>query len=76
MKKKKKLSDYFIDSKFSRFDKEKVLVLESGGKIAWIVGERIDNRFRVTDSSRKIMIIKVKQKGTGDRRPVTGRITS
>ena len=67
MKKKKKLSDYFIDSKFSRFDKEKALVLESGGKIAWIVGERIDDRFKVTDTSRKILIIKVKQKEAGNR---------
>jgi tRNA(Ile)-lysidine synthase len=58
MKKKKKLSDYFIDSKLSRFDKEKALILESGSKIAWIVGERIDDRFKVTDATRKILIIK------------------
>ena len=58
MKKKKKLSDYFIDSKLSRLDKEKALILESGSKIAWIVGERIDDRFKVTDATRKILIIK------------------
>ena len=67
MKKKRKLSDYFIDRKFSRIDKEKALILESGGKIVWIVGERIDDRFRVTDASRKILIIKVKQKEAGNR---------
>ncbi|MGD0342245.1 MAG: tRNA lysidine(34) synthetase TilS [Bacteroidales bacterium] len=58
MKKKKKLSDYFIDRKFSILDKEKALILESGGEIAWIVDERIDDRFRVTDATRKILIIK------------------
>jgi tRNA(Ile)-lysidine synthase len=60
MKKKKKLSDYFIDQKFSRLDKENVLIVESDNRIAWIVGERIDNRFKVTDATRKILIIKSK----------------
>jgi tRNA(Ile)-lysidine synthase len=67
MKKKKKLSDFFIDSKFSRLDKEKAQILESGSKIAWIVGKRIDDRFKVTKTTRKILIIKVKQKEAGNR---------
>jgi tRNA(Ile)-lysidine synthase len=58
MKRKKKLSDYFIDRKFSRFDKEKTLILESNGNIVWIVGERIDDRFKVTNATEKILIIK------------------
>jgi len=58
MKQKKKLSDYFTDRKFSLPDKEKTLILESEGKIVWIVGERIDNRFRITESTRKALIIK------------------
>jgi len=55
---KKKLSDYFIDRKFSVLEKERTLVLESEGKIAWIVGERLDNRFRITSLSKKALIIK------------------
>ena len=58
MKSKKKLSDYFIDKKYSLPQKEQQLILESDGKIAWIIGERIDNRFRVTPSTRKVIIIK------------------
>jgi tRNA(Ile)-lysidine synthase len=57
MEQKKKLSDYFVDRKFSRLDKEKILVAESSGMIVWIIGERIDNRFRITDSTRKALII-------------------
>jgi len=57
MNSKKKLSDYFIDRKFSRLTKEKMLVVETDGKIAWIVGERIDNRFRIGPSTRKALII-------------------
>ncbi len=60
MKGKKKLSDYFIDCKFSRIEKEKAMILESGGRIAWIIGERIDNRFRITKSTRKALVIKIR----------------
>jgi tRNA(Ile)-lysidine synthase len=58
MSSKKKLSDYFTDRKYSAIDKERQLIMESGGKIAWIVGERIDHRFRITCNSRKALIIK------------------
>lgn len=56
----KKLSDYFIDRKFSLIKKTETLILESGGKIAWIIGERIDERFKITSSTRKILKIKAK----------------
>jgi tRNA(Ile)-lysidine synthase len=59
MKQKKKLSNYFVDRKFSRLDKEKTLIIESEGKIVWIVGERIDNRFRISETTRKALIITV-----------------
>ena len=58
MKQKKKLSDYFIDKKYSRTDKENSFILESDGKIIWIAGDRIDNRFRITQSSKKALLLK------------------
>jgi tRNA(Ile)-lysidine synthase len=57
MKEKKKLSDYFIDRKFSLLKKEEILILESEGRIVWIIGERIDDRFRVTETTLKILRI-------------------
>ena len=57
MKGKKKLSDYFIDLKLSRFEKEQVWVLENNGEICWIVGKRLDNRFKITNKTTKIIKI-------------------
>lgn len=62
MNQKKKLSDYFIDNKYSRFDKENIFILESGGKIVWIIGDRIDNRFKITSSTKKGLLLKSKRK--------------
>ncbi len=49
MKGRKKLSDYFTDRKFNLKEKEDAWVLLSGEEIVWIVGERPDDRFRVTE---------------------------
>ena len=59
MKGMKKLSDFFIDNKFSLPDKENTWLLVSDEKIVWIVGHRADNRFRVTAETRKIIIIEL-----------------
>jgi tRNA(Ile)-lysidine synthase len=55
---KKKLSDFFTDNKFSIDDKENTWILCSGGKIIWIVGHRIDNRFRITPKTKQVLQIK------------------
>ncbi|MDD3743605.1 MAG: tRNA lysidine(34) synthetase TilS [Lentimicrobiaceae bacterium] len=55
----KKLSDYFIDNKFSIVEKENAWLLISGNKIAWLVGHRISHAFRVTDETRNILKIEL-----------------
>ena len=52
---RKKVSDLFVDCKLSRFDKENAWILTSGGKIIWVVGLRIDNRFCLTKSTKKTL---------------------
>ncbi|HPJ58840.1 MAG TPA: tRNA lysidine(34) synthetase TilS [Bacteroidales bacterium] len=59
MEKRKKLSDYFIDRRYSRIKKKEIFLLESAGKIAWIIGDRIDNRFRITNFSSEALILTI-----------------
>ena len=59
MRYNKKLSDFFSDAKLSLIEKEKTMILESNGKIAWIVGYRIDDRFKITDKTKKVVMFQV-----------------
>ena len=59
--KKKKLSKYFKDQKISINEKEKIWILESNKKIAWVVGERIDERFRLTVNTKNVMVLHYKK---------------
>ncbi|MBN2350526.1 MAG: tRNA lysidine(34) synthetase TilS [Bacteroidales bacterium] len=55
--KKKKISDYFTDHKFSIPEKENIWLLCSGKNIVWIAGHRIDDRYKITDKTKNIVVI-------------------
>ncbi len=61
MKQPKKISDFFTDLKIDRLTKDKIWILESGKEIAWIMGYRIDDRFKVTQNTCKVLQIKLQE---------------
>lgn len=59
MKGKKKVSDFMIDSKIPVTLKKEVLVLECNGDIMWLIGHRMDDRFKITPDTAKMLKIEV-----------------
>lgn len=56
--KKKKINDLLSDLKVPIHLKDKTLVLVSNHQIAWVVGYRIDDRFKITENTQNILEIK------------------
>ena len=56
MKNFKKLSDFFIDEKISISEKDTTWLLFSESNLVWVIGKRIDDRFKVTSKTKKTYI--------------------
>jgi tRNA(Ile)-lysidine synthase len=59
MKGRKKVSDFLIGEKVELSQKRKVLILESDGEIVWVVGMRISEKFKLTESTSTMWIMTV-----------------
>jgi tRNA(Ile)-lysidine synthetase, C-terminal domain len=57
MESNKKVSDYLIDAKVSMPEKQRQFVLLNGDDIVWLVGRRIDNRYRIGKDTENILRI-------------------
>lgn len=57
MKKKKKISRFLSDLKMPAHEKDACWLLEMDKKILWVAGLRIDDRFRVTPATKRILRI-------------------
>jgi tRNA(Ile)-lysidine synthase len=55
----KKISDFFINNKLSLLEKEHSWILESNNEVIWIIGQRLDNRFRVTKETIEVTEFKI-----------------
>lgn len=54
---RKKVSDFLIDEKVPRYAKAEQWVITSQGQLVWLVGRRIDNRFKVTSATRQLAVL-------------------
>ena len=57
LRKKKKLNHFLSAQKLSPALKEKVAVITMGDKLLWVVGHRIDDRFKITPTTKNILVI-------------------
>ena len=58
MENRKKLSDFFVDVKLPLNKKQETYVLMSEEDIIWVVGHRIDHRYRVTKETQKVYLVR------------------
>ncbi|HKZ21985.1 MAG TPA: tRNA lysidine(34) synthetase TilS, partial [candidate division Zixibacteria bacterium] len=63
MKGNQKLSDFFVNSKIPRHKREEILLLISKKKIAWIVGQRISDEFKITNKTKKVLALQFSDAG-------------
>ena len=60
MKGSKLLSDFFVDQKMTTRQKEECCVLATADdQIVWVVGRRIDERYKVTDKKKTVLIVRM-----------------
>jgi len=59
MSNRKKISDFFIDQKFSIPQKEDTWLLCSGDDIVWVIGERLDDRFKITSETKTVLQVRL-----------------
>ena len=63
MKGSKLVSDYLTDRKRSLTDKAQACVVCSGDAIAWLVGERPDQRFSLTAATTRVIVVRIEESG-------------
>jgi tRNA(Ile)-lysidine synthase len=62
MKGTKNISDFLTDEKISSLQKKDQIILANDGKVVWIVGLRIDERFKVKPESKIILKLTVSKR--------------
>jgi tRNA(Ile)-lysidine synthase len=55
----KTIADFLMDTKVPRYERDEVMLLTTQGKIAWVVGHRISEEFKVTDKTKKVLKMEV-----------------
>ncbi|NCO68420.1 MAG: tRNA lysidine(34) synthetase TilS [Nitrospirae bacterium CG_4_10_14_0_8_um_filter_41_23] len=59
--KRKKLQDYFVDEKVPRDERDSIPIVVSGNDIVWVTGFRGDERFKVSDETKRFLKMEIKR---------------
>ncbi len=61
MKGSKKIKDFFIDEKIPREEREKIPLVVNDEDILWVVGYRISEKYKITDTTKRVLILEYKK---------------
>lgn len=56
---RKKLKDYFIDQKIEKNRRNDILLIAKGPEIIWVIGYRINEDYKVTEDTKRILEIRI-----------------
>jgi tRNA(Ile)-lysidine synthase len=56
---RKKLQDFFVDEKIPRDERGIIPLLISNNEICWIIGRRVDDRYKVNDNTKRVLRLEV-----------------
>jgi tRNA(Ile)-lysidine synthase len=59
--KRKKLQDFFVDEKVPRDERDRIPIITSGEDIVWVLGYSPDDRFKITDKTKKVLKLEAKK---------------
>ena len=59
----KKLKDYLIDQKVPREERDQCILLADGSHVIWVAGMRISERYKVTDRTRRMLKVQMRENG-------------
>ena len=54
---RKKLQDFFVDGKIDRVERDKIPLLCLGSEVVWVVGNRINEHYKVEKNTERIIIL-------------------
>lgn len=64
---KKKLKDFFMDIKMPRDERDTVALLADEEEVLWIIGHRINDRYKVTEGTTKVLEVQYKEDFPNER---------
>jgi tRNA(Ile)-lysidine synthase len=53
----RKVKAFLIDRKVPRDQRARIPIVLSGERIAWVVGHQIDERFKMTPATRRVLVL-------------------
>ncbi len=62
----RKVKSFLIDRKVPVDERGRIPLVLSGDRIAWVVGHEIDDRFKVTEATRRVLVLERQSSAAGD----------